>query len=114
MGPVPPELAYVGGILTIILGSWMTLLAILDRRTAGDDRRFDEVQGLANAAISEAEHMRLRIEEVRRERDEWRQKWERGEITIAQLRDQLEVCRTKQRALESLARERGVDLSDDR
>lgn len=113
---VPPELAYVGGFITALCGVVMVMVAILDRREKGAERRFDEATELYTMALAGEQHARKRLEEVRRERDEWKAKYERGEITIATLREALEHCNARQRALERFIRKNGVivpDLNDE-
>jgi predicted nucleic acid-binding Zn-ribbon protein len=90
----------------------MAALGLIDRRVATSNRRFDEMQAMYEAASGEGQHARRRLNEVRAERDEWKAKYDRGEITIAQLRERLKVCDAQQRALRELLRLHGIHEAD--
>lgn len=100
--------AVAASLLTVLFGSWMALLAILNAKSKEGDRQFDELQVMYDLRVAEAEHARKRLEQIRVERDEWRARAQRGEITIAQLRERIEHLETEARALRRMLRERGI------
>lgn len=101
------------------LGGFVALAVLIYTMTSG---RFREAMELQSAAMREADHLRGRIEEVRRQRDEAEAELEREqtrterkdariaqlEARVTQLTQQLSGLETKERALRKLAKERGA------
>jgi chromosome segregation ATPase len=93
----------------------MAILAVVDRKNkrfdelqATAERRFDELEVMYGLRVAEAEHARKRLDQIRAERDEWKAKAERGELTIASLRDTIDKLETERRTLRTMLHKRGV------
>lgn len=100
----------------LLLGSLVGIATLILSLTS---QRFKEATDLQTAAIREAEHLRARIEDVRRERDQALEQLKieraksqrsqaRNSLRIAELEERVHHMQTRERAYRKLLAARGI------